>query len=134
MAQNIKQQLLLQPQVVADKGSRNTEELFLKKVMAIIDRNLDNPDLSVEMISDDVGMSATHLYRKLMEITGYSPREIIINYRMRKAALMLENKESNISEIMYIIGFQVCLAFQKVLNRNSAFRPVTIIRILHKCK
>ena len=123
MGQYIKQQLQLRPQIAGDKGSRNTKELFLKKVMAIIDRNLGNPDLSVEMISDNMGMSATHLYRKLKEMTGYSTREIIINYRMQKAALMLENKEGNISEIMYAVGFSSLSGFSKSFKSKFGVSP-----------
>lgn len=35
------------------------DEVFLKKVMAVIESNISNPDLSVEMIALDVGFSAT---------------------------------------------------------------------------
>jgi YesN/AraC family two-component response regulator len=108
----IKSQLLLNP-VESESKDKNQDEIFLKKVIAIIEKNINNPDLSVEKISNSMGLSSTHLYRKLKEITNQSTIDIIKNYRMQKAAQMIRNNEGNITEIMYAIGFLSLSSFSK---------------------
>jgi signal transduction histidine kinase/ligand-binding sensor domain-containing protein/CheY-like chemotaxis protein len=121
MAHYIKNQLLLTPD--AGSSKENPDELFLKKIMAVVAHNVANPDFSVEMISDIMGMSSTHLYRKLKAITGLSTREIIINFRMQKAAQMLKNNEGNITEVMYAVGFSSLSSFSKSFKAKYGVSP-----------
>ncbi|WP_245531748.1 helix-turn-helix domain-containing protein [Anaerophaga thermohalophila] len=97
--------------------------LFLKKVMSLVERNVENPDFSVDMISETLGMSSTHLYRKLKAITGQSTRDIINNYRMQKAANMLKNKDGNITEIMYAVGYTSLSSFSKSFKAKFGVSP-----------
>jgi signal transduction histidine kinase/ligand-binding sensor domain-containing protein/DNA-binding response OmpR family regulator len=120
----IKNRLLLNPENNHD-NNKNQDELFLKKIISLIERNLSNPEFSVEMLSNTMGMSATHLYRKLKDITGYSTKEVIMNYRMQKAARMIENNEGNISEIMYSVGFSSLSGFSRSFKARFGVSPTT---------
>ncbi len=101
----------------------NEDERFIKKVMNIIEANISNPDFSVEMISDEIGMSSTHLYRKLKSLTLYSGKDIIRKYRIKKASLLLKNKEGNISQIMYDVGFSSHSYFAKCFKAEFGVSP-----------
>ncbi|GAO30243.1 hybrid sensor histidine kinase/response regulator transcription factor [Geofilum rubicundum] len=114
--------LVLNPSTDGERTG-GEEELFLKKVMAVIQNNISNPDLSVEMISREIGLSATHLYRKLKQFTGYSTKEIITNYRMQKAADMLQNKHGNVTEIMYAVGFSSLASFSRNFKGRFGVAP-----------
>ncbi len=106
-----------------DSELSDEDEVFLKKVMAVIESNISNPDLSVEMIAMDVGFSATHLYRKLKQYTGYSTKEILVNYRMQKAADMILNRNGNITEIMYAVGFSSLASFSRSFKARYGIAP-----------
>jgi signal transduction histidine kinase/CheY-like chemotaxis protein len=121
MTRYIESRLLLSPPAREDK--QHPDELFLKKVMSVIERNVGNPGFSVEMISETMGMSSTHLYRKLKAITGFSTSEIINSYRMQKAAQMLTNKEGNITEVMYAVGFSSLSSFSKSFKAKYGVAP-----------
>lgn len=54
----------------------------LHRIMNVINCNLSNPELNVEMISSEVGISRVHLYRKLKELTNQSILDPIRNVRM----------------------------------------------------
>lgn len=125
MSEYIRTQLLINPTCTPDSptGGKNGDELFLKRVMTIIETQIDNPELTVEIIASEVGMSATHLYRKLKELTGHSTKEIIVNYRMQRAANMLRNKEGNISQVMYSIGFSSLSSFSKSFKGKFGVSP-----------
>ena len=47
------------------------------------------PDLSVEELSHELGMSRVHLYKKLLQITGKTPIEFIRIIRLKRAAQLL---------------------------------------------
>lgn len=59
--------------------------------MKVINDNLGNPDLNVEMIATEVGISRVHLHRKLKELTNQSTRDLIRNVRLKQAASLLAN-------------------------------------------
>ncbi len=118
----IKKQLLIKPQDIKSAES-NQDEIFIKKVMDIISENLSNPELSVDLISSRLGMSSTHLYRKLKSITNQSTKEILKNYRLQKAAQMIENNEGNITEIMYNVGFNSLSSFSKSFKVKFGVSP-----------
>ncbi|KAF0201800.1 MAG: signal transduction histidine [Bacteroidetes bacterium] len=122
MMEYIKTQLVISPGNETDP-KKNQDELFLKKVMSLIENNISNPELSVEMLGNALGMSATHLYRKLKEGTGYSTKEIIMNFRMQKAAYMIANNEGNVSEIMYAVGFSSLSGFSRSFKAKFGVAP-----------
>ncbi|CAG5003087.1 Sensor histidine kinase RcsC [Dyadobacter sp. CECT 9275] len=96
-------------QQIAIKGSdiaiSSRDEGLVRKVIAIIEENISNPDFSVEALSKEVGMSRIHLYRKLNAIAGKTPVEFIRSVRMERAARLLEQSQLTVSEVAYRVGF-----------------------------
>ncbi|HTE34743.1 MAG TPA: two-component regulator propeller domain-containing protein [Chryseolinea sp.] len=121
LAQYFKNELITQPST--GTGGENEDDRFLKKVMNTIEANIANTDFSVESLSDEMGMSSTHLYRKLKSLTHLSANEIIKRYRIKKASLLLQNKEGNISEIMYAVGFSNLSYFSKCFKMEFGISP-----------
>ncbi len=121
LAQYFKHELITQPQT--ESGKENEDDRFLKKVMNTIEANISNNEFSVEVLSEEMGMSSTHLYRKLKSLTHISANEIIKKYRIKKASLLLKNKEGNISEIMYEVGFSNLSYFSKCFKTEFGLSP-----------
>ncbi len=121
LAQYFKHELITQPQT--ESGKENEDDKFLKKVMNTIEANISNSEFSVEVLSEEMGMSSTHLYRKLKSLTHISANEIIKKYRIKKASLLLKNKEGNISEIMYEVGFSNLSYFSKCFKIEFGLTP-----------
>jgi signal transduction histidine kinase/ligand-binding sensor domain-containing protein/AraC-like DNA-binding protein len=110
-------------QVASDTSKTNGDEKFIERVMSIIQANISNPDFGVELLCRDIGMSPTHLYRRLKSITQYSANELIKKYRIKKASLLLRHKEGNISEIMYSVGFSNLSYFSKCFKKEYGLPP-----------
>jgi signal transduction histidine kinase/DNA-binding response OmpR family regulator len=117
----LKYELITQPD--ARDSTENINDKFVKKVMQIIEGNISNPHFSVEVLSEEIGLSTTHLYRKLKSLTNLSANEIIKKYRIKKASLLLENNEGNISEIMYDVGFSNLSYFSKCFKAEFGLSP-----------
>lgn len=92
---------------------QSSDNKLLDKIMNVINRNLSNPDLNVEMITSEVGISRVHLHRKLKELTNQSTRDLIRNVRLKQAAQLLENTDYNISEISDLTGFSSITIFSR---------------------
>lgn len=104
-------------------SENNRDKMFLKKVMDLIEANISDPDFGVEAISKEIGMSSTHLYRKLKAQTGHSAQDIIKKYRIKKASLLLKNNEGNVSETMYNVGFSSASYFSKCFKAEFGMTP-----------
>lgn len=107
--------------VKSDK--ENEDEKFVKKVMNIIEANIADPGFGVEQLSEEIGMSASYLYRKLKSLTQLSTNEIIKKYRLKKASILLRNKGGNVTEIMYEVGFANLSYFSKCFKAEYGLNP-----------
>lgn len=81
------------------------DEEFLQQYTAIIKANFSNPELDVDMICKEIGMSRANFYRKAKALTALSPAEMIKHLRLEAAAQMLRETDVSISEILERVAF-----------------------------
>ncbi|MDR1525738.1 MAG: helix-turn-helix domain-containing protein [Tannerella sp.] len=95
--------------------SPNSDKL-MEKLNKVLQSRLSHPDLCVEVLCRELGMSRTHLNRKIKEMTGESPISYIRRLRLQKSALLLKERKLTVSEIAYAVGFSspsyFCQAFR----------------------
>lgn len=84
---------------------KSSDEKLMERIMKVINANLSNPELSVESIAEQVGISRVHLHRKLKELTNQTTRDFIRNIRLKQAADLLADKHLSISEVAEATGF-----------------------------
>ena len=88
------------------------QDLFMEKLYAQIESNLDKTGFGVEELARLTGMSRANLHRKLKAIAGIPANEIIRNYRLKRAAEFL-SLGHNSSEAAYMTGFDSPAYFSK---------------------
>lgn len=81
------------------------DERLLERVMKVVNAHITDSDLSVEQIANEVGLSRSHLHRKMKELTGESTSDFVRNVRLKRAAYLLEGGKHSIAEVMYACGF-----------------------------
>ena len=81
------------------------DERLLERVMKVVNAHIADSDLSVEQIANEVGLSRSHLHRKMKELTGESTSDFVRNVRLKRAAYLLEGGRHSIAEVMYACGF-----------------------------
>jgi signal transduction histidine kinase/DNA-binding response OmpR family regulator len=101
----------------------STDEKFLTRVLEIVERNVSNENFSAEDFAENVGMSKTHLNRKLNALTDASANEFIRTYRLKKAARLLSGRSGNISEIAYEVGFSNPSYFAESFKKFFGYSP-----------
>ncbi len=71
----------------------------------VLQRLRDQPDISIEQLAQEAGISATQLRRQFQKWFGTSPREYLNRIRLEEARQLLESSELTAQEIAERIGF-----------------------------
>lgn len=112
----------------------STDEKLLQEIVKYLDNNLTNPQLSVEGLSREIGMSRSSLYTKLLQLTGLSPVEYIRTFRLDKAAVLMQKSNMTIAEIAYQVGFTTPNYFTKAFKNKFNMLPSEYITKMRKEK
>lgn len=110
----------------------SADEKLLTEIGRYLENNLNNPQLSVENLSRQLGMSRSTLYTKLLELTGETPVEYIRSFRLDKAAALMEKSNMTISEISYQVGFTTSNYFAKSFKGKFNMLPSEFIAKVRK--
>jgi len=78
---------------------------------------------SVEQLASSLGMSTRQLQRRLRDLTGRSPGEIIALYRLSVACHLLELGEKQVKEIAHEIGFSSPESFTRRFRQEYGVPP-----------
>lgn len=93
------------------------------RVSAIIEENMDDPDLNVAALAEKSGIGTKQLYRLVKKYVGDTPVDYIRKMRLRKAAMLLEQHKLTVSEIMYMVGFKTPSYFSKCFQAEYGCTP-----------
>jgi signal transduction histidine kinase/DNA-binding response OmpR family regulator/ligand-binding sensor domain-containing protein len=102
-------------------GSR--DEKLINKIIEVVETSIEDPELSVEKLGKEVGLSRTQLYRKLLALSNQKPTEFIRTIRLRKAAEMIQHDTGSISEIAYAVGFNNLSYFSESFKKQYGSSP-----------
>lgn len=92
--------------------NENSDEAFLKKVHTFIIEKIDDPELRIEDLAKEIGMSRTQLYRRIKTVTGMAPQKYLLDIRLQMAAQYLK-EGLNVSETCIKVGFSDPSYFSK---------------------
>ncbi len=107
----------------ADVAATPVDEIFIKEAFDAVERNMDNPDFSVEDLSRDLHMSRVALYKKILSVTGKTPIEFIRIMRLKRAAQMLQGDSRTIAEIAYAVGYNNPKIFSRYFKEEFGQTP-----------
>jgi DNA-binding response OmpR family regulator len=120
----------LERQVWQDHASEEKEETLsadqelLNSIAVTVKKNMSNSDYTVEQLSHEVQLSSRQLYRKLKQLTGFTPAAYMRELRLQEARKLLEqHSHQTVSEIMYIVGFNHISYFSNLYEERFGRRP-----------
>ena len=102
---------------------KGNNDALMERVMKYMNEHLTDPDLNVEKLTEDVGISRAQLHRKLKEIAGVSAGEFIRNLRLEQAARLIEEGQINITQVAYSVGFSNQTHFSTVFKKHYGMSP-----------
>lgn len=106
----------------AELDITHLDKQFLDKCIALIEKNMDDPEYSVEQMSQELFVSRMQFYRKIKALTGDSPSGFIRTIRLKRAAQLLE-KGYSVAEATYQVGFQDLRYFREHFKKQFGVNP-----------
>lgn len=104
---------------------KSSDDKLIQRFMDVVSKNINNPDLNVEMIAQELGISRVHLYRKLKQLTNQSARDLIRNVRLNQAGELMLSKNIMVSEVAYATGFSSVSKFSTSFREYYGISPST---------
>ena len=83
----------------------NMDEAFVEKAIKLVNDNISNESFGVDMLTQELYMSQSTLYRKIKSLTGLSITGFIRSVRLKKAAQLILNDDVKLSQVAYEVGF-----------------------------
>jgi signal transduction histidine kinase/DNA-binding response OmpR family regulator/ligand-binding sensor domain-containing protein len=111
------------PLVLEKQDDQNSDMDFLEKLYCIMEKNLDNENLDLDQIAKELYLNRTHFYHKIKALTNQTPFEFFKNYRLKKAADLLVQKQLLVNEVYVITGFKSRTHFNKSFKEKYGITP-----------
>lgn len=96
---------------------------FVEKAKEYVRDHYSNGDLSLQMIADNVGISASYLSNLFATQTGEALVTYINQYRINVAISLLQSTTISIKEVGFKAGFNTAQNFNRVFKRITGKNP-----------
>ena len=96
---------------------------FFRKVVAIIEQHIPDPDFSVEKLSQFLHLSPSQLQRKVLAITEKTPLQVIRDLRLQKARELLQKTDMTVAEVAFQCGFFDPSYFTRIFRKEEGVPP-----------
>ena len=99
------------------------DQEFLDKMEKVIEKNFSNPELSVDYLASELGISRSGLFSKIKALTDVTPNEMIQVIRLKHAASLLLSESYRVNEVCYMVGFSSPSYFAKCFQKQYGCTP-----------
>ncbi len=104
-------------------SNNSIDNEFMKRVLNSVESNLHDSNYNTEKFAEELFVSRRQLHRKLLAITGQTPGEFIRVFRLKRAAQMLIEKNLNVTQIAYEVGFESPAQFTRAFKKHFECLP-----------
>ena len=105
-----------EPRVKADDPT-------LERVMAFIEQNIGNSDVSIGDMAAAAATSRSGLQRKLKQAMGITPQDLMREARIKHACLLLQTTDKTVAEVAYACGFTDPKYFSRCFKQSVGQSP-----------
>ena len=96
---------------------------FIAKLNTVINEHISEPLIDTSELAEMLQVSRSGLFRKMKALTGVTPNEYIIIYKLNRSVEMLKKGEMNISEVSYSLGFSSPSHFSNTFKNRFGVSP-----------
>jgi YesN/AraC family two-component response regulator len=108
---------------IKDIAINPQDKRFLQQVMDIINDHIDDPRFTVQKMVNSVGMSRMTFHSKIKALTNQSAHNLIRLIRLKKAAVLLQQKTISVTQVAYDVGFKNLSHFAKTFQQQFGETP-----------
>ena len=108
---------------VQNMQMRKEDEVFMNKVIEVINANMEDETFNVERMAEALCLSRSSLLRKIKTLFNMSPIDFIRLIRLKKAAELIQDGKYRVGEISYMVGFGSHSYFSKLFFKQFGMTP-----------
>lgn len=103
-------------------SEKERENLYIRKAIEYIQNTYSN-NIKVTDIASYVCINRSYLYTLFQKNTGMSPQEYLANYRLTRAAELLDVTDLPVSSVAMSCGYRDPLVFSKAFKGKKGMSP-----------
>lgn len=97
---------------------------LLKRASQVIEQHIDDTEFDIPALCKEVGVGKSLLYTKFKALTGMTPNNFLLNYRLKYAATLLRQyPDLPIAEVSDRSGFSVPVYFSRCFKSQFGCTP-----------
>ncbi|MCB0846260.1 MAG: response regulator, partial [Bacteroidetes bacterium] len=118
------QQVLLKPKTVE---LESPDEKLLASLSQLMEDNIDDPEFNVNKMCKALGYSHIQFIRKIKQLTGKKPLELLRSFRLARSRDLLSQKKLTISEVGYLVGYDLPNSFSRAFRKEFGVSPTEFL-------
>nr|WP_321452981.1 two-component regulator propeller domain-containing protein [uncultured Carboxylicivirga sp.] len=120
------------PIIKSTTSKNQVHNKFLNEVNKVVNKHLSDPNFTVKQLAEELSVSNSMLYRKLMKAVELNPNAFIKKMRLLNATKLLEESDYAVSEIGYKCGFTDISYFSYSFKQQYGISPTAYRRSINK--
>jgi signal transduction histidine kinase/DNA-binding response OmpR family regulator/ligand-binding sensor domain-containing protein len=104
-------------------GLRDIDARLLEQFNAKIEAKLEDADFSIDEIAAELNFKRSTFYRKIKGLTGQSPNDYILVYRVKRAVQLIRSGEYSLYEVSDMTGFSSQSYFSVIFKKFVGMTP-----------
>jgi DNA-binding response OmpR family regulator len=96
---------------------------YMERVRGAIRRSLSDPDFGVGELADAVSQDRSHLFRRVKQVFGESPSDLIRRMRVEEGARLLMEGSETVTDVAYAVGFNSLSYFCHCFQQSYGVTP-----------
>jgi AraC-like DNA-binding protein len=104
------------------KSTNDNEQQIIDKARIFMQEKMET-DLQMPEVAQHLNMSYSSFRHLFKKYTGLSPTQYFINLKIHLAKRMLQNSNTSIKEISYILNFETQEYFAKLFKKKTGMSP-----------
>ena len=99
------------------------DRAFVDKLRQLIDNNISDSTLNINALNSEMCMSRASFFRKIKSLTGVTPNNFILIYRLNRAAEMIRSRDYRLNEVADLLGFSSQSHFSRCFKQHFGITP-----------
>ena len=100
-----------------------TKDPMLERVMQFIDEHISDSDIGVGDMASAAATSRSGLQRKLKQMMGITPQDLLREARIKRACQLLRTSNKTVAEVAYACGFSDPKYFSRCFKQSVGQSP-----------
>jgi signal transduction histidine kinase/DNA-binding response OmpR family regulator len=118
------QQFMMKPQEVT---LDSPDDRMLARLSKLMEEHVDDPEFNVNKMCEAVDMSHMQFIRKIKQLTGKKPVELLKSFRLTRAKDLLRQNKLTISEVAYLVGYDLPNSFSRAFKKDFGISPTEFL-------